>query len=958
VTRDAEAVDPAGKTLTPDTAVEPKDSFDEILKRVVRSPVAGEASYDVAVAIGTELAGRFKIERVIGSGGMGTVYAARDQTLGREVAIKLHHAANGAVRLRREAVAMARLAHPNVVTVFEVGEIERHPFVVMEYVTGTTLRAWLGDKSRTVREILDMVIAAGQGLAAAHDAGLVHRDVKPENVLIGSDGRARVGDFGLARELDSQEVLTPAPPPAVTPAERLLETMTQTGAVLGTPAYMAPEAFSGAVVDARADQFAFCVTVWEALWGLRPFAGATFDQLHVALTSGERRPVPAKPRVPARVRAAIERGLSKNPSDRFPTMHALLKELREPLQRRRRLAVALVVGGAAVGIATFAMLGNREHTVSCTGAGAQLVALVPGDLASRLQALGATDAAQRVEASLAGFTQDLTNRAELACEAGRVRHDWSPQLLAKSESCLEISARTAHELLSFDAVTRDGAPDLVRRAKSALPALDRCTDPTYLGAMRPLPEDPAQLAALIHARAEVEIAYAELENRRRDRAQIHFERLAASPAAADPMIAAGLLMVRGMFARSESQVVESEKLLSDAYYAARAIDDDVIAANALTGLISLSTEKPAEDPASTMWLRTALADAERWQKRSPWLSGRIYLTDARVADGNDDAKLALTYAARALELLPAGDSMVAQAWIVEGAVMMWTGKVDEGVAMYDKAIAAESKRLGPDHPSVGSILSDYAASLLSVEHLEQALEVAERALKIIESSEDPSDGLLDAARVNLAAVLSASNHDDRARPLLEKARADYVKFYTVSSSLVANVEMNLAIIYMNSNEAPRAIAMLEEALATDERLLGKDRIPVADVLFNLAAARIKTGDLAGALAAQKRCVAIYEAKTPGADRHRLALAMEASIENDLGDAARALAVTEIALAFPAPTENPQTEAWNQFERARALIAVGRGREARPLIDASRKAYASLHMQQRLDQLDKLEAKAR
>src|SRR4051812_38454199 len=148
---------------------------------------------------------------------MGTVYVARDATLGREVAIKVHHHAGGAERLRREAVAMARLAHPNVVTVFEVGQLDRRPFVVMEYIAGTTLRAWLAAAPRSVREILAMVIAAGEGLAAAHAAGLIHRDFKPENVMIGSDGRARVGDFGLARELDSRDESSPGTSPGTSP---------------------------------------------------------------------------------------------------------------------------------------------------------------------------------------------------------------------------------------------------------------------------------------------------------------------------------------------------------------------------------------------------------------------------------------------------------------------------------------------------------------------------------------------------------------------------------------------------------------------------------------------------------------------------------------------------------------------------------------------------------------------
>src|SRR5262249_33032724 len=257
------------------------------------------------------------------------------------------------------------------------------PFVVMEYITGTTLRAWLATP-RTVREMLAMLIAAGQGLAAAHDAGLVHRDVKPENVLIGVDGRARVGDFGLARELDSNEDMPPPQPEAFAD---LRTPVTQSGTVLGTPAYMSPEQFAGEPVDARADQFAFCVTAWEALWNERPFAGSSFAQLHAAIALGTRRPIPATPKVPVRVRLARERGLSVDPADRFPTMHALLDAMRPPARRRWRW---LAAGGALVVAAAAALVIGRADESWCEAAGEAELASVRRDLPTAMQQYGAT----------------------------------------------------------------------------------------------------------------------------------------------------------------------------------------------------------------------------------------------------------------------------------------------------------------------------------------------------------------------------------------------------------------------------------------------------------------------------------------------------------------------------------------------------------------------------------------
>jgi len=213
------------------------------------------AELDHELASGAVIDERYEVRTELGRGGMGTVYLAHDRTLGRDVALKLHRAGHsvagsGADRLQREAVAMAKLAHPNVVNVFEVAIVDDRMYVAMEYVRGTTLRGWLGTSKRSWREVVAMLAATGRGLAAAHAAGLVHRDFKPENVLVGDDGRPRVGDFGLARADHAAVVVDP---------ETLDTADTMTAGLAGTPAYMAPEQLMGDPVDARSDQFAFCV---------------------------------------------------------------------------------------------------------------------------------------------------------------------------------------------------------------------------------------------------------------------------------------------------------------------------------------------------------------------------------------------------------------------------------------------------------------------------------------------------------------------------------------------------------------------------------------------------------------------------------------------------------------------------------------------------------------------------
>ena len=247
---------------------------------------------------------------------MGTVYEAEDTELERRVALKaLEPDEAGSVseerlrRLRREARALARLRHPNVVPIFEVGADQGRPFVAMQLIEGVSLREWLGARDRSWREVIDVVSGAGRGLAAAHDAGVVHRDFKPDNVVVDSDGGARVVDFGLARSIDDSTTA-----------------LTRDGAVIGTLAYIAPELLDGGSATPASDQFSFAVTVYEALYGERPFGGETLEELASTLARGQPT-LPEKSQVPSAVGTAVLRALSSRPEDRYPTVDRLVDEL-------------------------------------------------------------------------------------------------------------------------------------------------------------------------------------------------------------------------------------------------------------------------------------------------------------------------------------------------------------------------------------------------------------------------------------------------------------------------------------------------------------------------------------------------------------------------------------------------------------------------------------------------------
>jgi eukaryotic-like serine/threonine-protein kinase len=350
---------------------------------------AGGSGVSVTLEAGGSL-GKYRLQRVLGEGGMGQVWAAHDPDLDRAVAIKVLRFAHDSMDLRkrllREARAMAKLKHPNVLTVYEVGTVDNRDYIAMELVDGSTLDQWLAT-SPPDELVWEAILAAGRGLAAAHAAGVVHRDFKPHNVLRSRNGRVLVTDFGLARgllgEADSAAVTAtttvplemaatvspvpatdgiadtlpaapvvdgaadtlaaaaavdgvsvtltqqPAirgtapskPPSASRNGDSVLDVpLTQTGALIGTPAYMAPEQFFGAPPDPRTDQFAFCVTAWQASTGERPFKGQTIDELREAASRGVAH---LETRMPRAIRGALERGLDPRPAARWPTLECI-----------------------------------------------------------------------------------------------------------------------------------------------------------------------------------------------------------------------------------------------------------------------------------------------------------------------------------------------------------------------------------------------------------------------------------------------------------------------------------------------------------------------------------------------------------------------------------------------------------------------------------------------------------
>ncbi|MCA9706123.1 MAG: serine/threonine protein kinase, partial [Myxococcales bacterium] len=356
----------AGGTLDAGDAVEQARAYDTIFRRAAEPRQLG----------------RYVVLDVLGQGGMGVVLRAYDRELDRPVALKVLHREidqRHTQRLRREAQAMAKLSHPNVVQVYEVGEIEGRAFVAMELCKGTTVRQWIDREPRPGwRGCVELFLHLGAGLVAAHEQGLVHRDFKPGNAIVDDKGRARVLDFGLARlgghEDDeggsgvAEELVR-----SDRVAAPLETSLTKTGAVLGTPAYMPPEQMCGLDADARSDEFSFCVALYEAVYGERPYEGSSMMALLVSMQAGAVRPAPKGSDVPVALRKLLLRGLAVNPAERWPSMEALLEELRRIANPRRWrwMALGVTVGLLAVGggLSTTRAL---EWLNRCTGAREQL----------------------------------------------------------------------------------------------------------------------------------------------------------------------------------------------------------------------------------------------------------------------------------------------------------------------------------------------------------------------------------------------------------------------------------------------------------------------------------------------------------------------------------------------------------------------------------------------------------
>ncbi len=415
--------------------------------------------------------GRFQVQKLLGTGGMGVVFAASDPQLGRTVALKLLQPLAAGERARerllREAQAMARLQHPNVVAVHEAGMYGEQVYLVMEYVEDGTLAEWLRVRPRSWQEVVAVLVQAGEGLAAAHAAGLVHRDFKPANILMGA-GRARISDFGLARTAAMVEDLERT---GDDDGLLLASPLTRTGALLGTPAYMAPEQMRGEAATDASDQFAFGVVLYEALVGHRPFQGASVAALLQAIEEGKLAAPAGKLPLPPTLMAVIRRTLMLDPARRFADMPALLTALRAVRQARWRPSMRVVAMSAGMLVGGVALALNSAPRGSCSSNA--LADAWDEDRREEVAIVLAKSAGAAVVTALDEYAADWQRQQALRCESSDQDSQWTDTCLADRRTAL---ADLAQALVAAPPSLRPGA----RAAVDMLPALADCAEmPKY-----------------------------------------------------------------------------------------------------------------------------------------------------------------------------------------------------------------------------------------------------------------------------------------------------------------------------------------------------------------------------------------------------------------------------------------------------------------------------------------------
>jgi tetratricopeptide (TPR) repeat protein len=767
--------------------------------------------------------GRYQILGAVGRGGMGEVYAAYHPDLDRRIALKVVQSADGGGsegrgRLLREARAIARLSHPNVVTVHDAGTFGDRVFIAMELINGATIDDWLRAEPRSWREILDVFIAAGRGLAAAHAAGIVHRDFKPQNVMIAKDGGVRVMDFGLARLAADDAGDRRTDEEATQPIT--IGALTKTGAVVGTPAYMAPEQFRREGVDARSDQFSFCVALHEALFGKRPA---------VALLGGGEQagevPLPSRPDgVPGWLRSIVLRGASAEREQRYRSMDELVAAL-----ERGRMRVRRRVSLAAISVAAIVVTAGAWRVAH----GSRFVCALPQDRIAAVWAADANDSRrqsihrafaatgrptaetswERVSKVLDDYMTAWSAMYLQTCEATHVRGEQSAEVLDLRMSCLSDNLDQVRALTDA-LMTADGTA--VSRAVAAaqdLASVSRCADIALLRSAVPLPRDDKTLGEVQRLRRVL----AEIQTRQdlADFATV-LKRSRAVTAEVEatgykPLL--GELMFHIGIAEAErgDDPLNAEATLRKALLIAEAAKDDLTAAKAVANLVFV-----------VGYCLGRTDEAEHWAALGNAILDRI---------GGDHARL--------------------RAWIANNlsAGLVRSGDFERARTLAEESLSLKERSLGKDHPDVAISLGALGYALVRGGHPEEALVPTIRAIEIFRRN-DPDTFFLAATYSNQGEALNAMGQHKEAEIAFNQALRILSRNGAHANPEVAFARNGLGECKLAQGAPVDAIVFFADALRireapyTDPALLAESQFGLARALWDAGGDRRRARQLA------------------------------------------------------------------------------------------------------------------
>lgn len=877
--------------------------------------------------------GKYVVVDEVGRGGVGKVYRALDPDLERMVAVKVlrQSSADSTDRARfvREAKALARSSHPNVVSVFEVGAEDQQTFIVMELVRGSDLRRWLNDEERPRAEILQRFLEAGRGLQAAHDAGLIHRDFKPSNVLVSEVG-SKVTDFGLARSPSMHPSMHPSMAgDSSSQSISVGEQLTQNGFVLGTLAYMAPEQHAGEQLSPAADQYAFCISLFEALVGERPFSELRGAKLVDAKRRGAPS-IPANASIPAHVARAIERGLAPEPDERYPSMNALLSELeRNPAARRRTVLMSaglVMFGGGSVALAMSVSTAPMEAE-PCTDAATHLRGVWDDArrdaTRSAIEGTGVPYASkvwERTARELDAYGTAWTEMHTEACRATSVRGEQSSEVLDLRMACLRRAKSaleaTGNVLLETDTKLLTKAHRIV----SGLPEIERCADIEALQAESDPP--PAHEAEAVE-KAEDLLAQAKAQRiaGRYDEAQatlditrLTLEGVNYQPAQIELRITEGYVLDHlGDFGAAEAALIDALNLSM----ARGQLREMQRAASKLLHVVGYHQRRSEEALQRYQKLALDLRPEDGVAQTAGLNHLALVLS---VAGRNEEAEQAYRKSIELQRDRPAPNPAdVARLHSNLGIILWAQGKLAESEAEQRRALELSEDELGRNHPGVVASRANLAIALVAQGKFVEGEAVQREVLEISEVIYGIHPETANAL-TNLAAGLNYQGKNEEAAELHRRALAIRIETLGEKHTQVGEALNNLAIVLHDLGKSEEAIEMHLRALKIRREAVGAEHPDVAASLNNLGVVLAAVGRTEEAEAYYRDALDIL-LKRHGDGHPQVAQAQHniADLALDDGRVQEALELGEKAWVQRQKEDNPPRErAETAFVVARAL----------------------------------------